>query len=517
MKRKLFASLLVLTLMLSVTSCDKPSITGNISDTTNSTVASDEVASVTFGEKDDNPTVSSADNAVGSIAEQIVSKPTTQPSQGGSSSGKNNTTTSQPAAPISSQGTATLVETKPSSSPDAEKAPEPVKPIVSSTPTVSSQTQQKPSSVAGQQPQQPASHTPLSSANYYGYKQLSASEKKLYAKIDDAVYTLTNEVVFTNTDWDSIVKTFGYYTADHPQCFWLSGTIQGSMYGDEITLFLFYSDGTTSDVYDSKKGWTTTANRDKIIKQVGDYQKKLAEVLGQISSSMSAFEMEKAIHDFVLKQVVYPNPIPNNNPSIYTAYGALINGSAVCEGYAKLFQHLCYEVGINCIQVSGVGTTESGQEAHMWNTVQLDGAWYQVDVTWDDSYRNNEILSYEYFNITDAEMFADHTIQKSGSIPTYTAPKCTATTYNYYKNYCVNVNKNGALSANAADRIRQALNRSDDKLYIVFPNGIPKNANDYIYGKHNSVSTILKSVNSSRSLDTRYSILGNRYILIKIQ
>lgn len=50
--------------------------------------------------------------------------------------------------------------------------------------------------------------------------------------------------------------------------------------------------------------------------------------------------------------------------------------SPVCEGYARAFQLLCNEAGINCIVISGTG--------HMWNAVEVDGIWYTVDCTHND-------------------------------------------------------------------------------------------------------------------------------------
>ena len=43
------------------------------------------------------------------------------------------------------------------------------------------------------------------------------------------------------------------------------------------------------------------------------------------------------------------------------------------------------EAGVDSIVVSGIGTNSEGKtENHAWNYVAIDGAWYAVDVTWDD-------------------------------------------------------------------------------------------------------------------------------------
>ena len=58
-----------------------------------------------------------------------------------------------------------------------------------------------------------------------------------------------------------------------------------------------------------------------------------------------------------------------------TAYGALINGSAVGEGYAMAYKALCDELGLECTVVLG----RLGDRLHAWNVVMLDGHYYHVD------------------------------------------------------------------------------------------------------------------------------------------
>ncbi|MGN0637925.1 MAG: transglutaminase domain-containing protein [Huintestinicola sp.] len=58
-------------------------------------------------------------------------------------------------------------------------------------------------------------------------------------------------------------------------------------------------------------------------------------------------------------------------------YDAFADRSAVCVGYSLGFQYFMDKLGIPCISV----TTDD----HIWNMVCVDGQWYHVDVTWDDS------------------------------------------------------------------------------------------------------------------------------------
>ncbi len=68
----------------------------------------------------------------------------------------------------------------------------------------------------------------------------------------------------------------------------------------------------------------------------------------------------------------------------YTAYGALVEGKAVCQGYSALFYAMCRYVGLPVLIVTGQALGDQGYENHAWNMIQLGGLWYQVDATWDE-------------------------------------------------------------------------------------------------------------------------------------
>ena len=79
----------------------------------------------------------------------------------------------------------------------------------------------------------------------------------------------------------------------------------------------------------------------------------------------------------------------------HNAFGALVGldadgtrqGEVVCQGYSDAYLLLCQRVGLPCVVISGEGRSSGtfyGYSNHMWNAIQLDGAWYAVDATWDD-------------------------------------------------------------------------------------------------------------------------------------
>ena len=84
-----------------------------------------------------------------------------------------------------------------------------------------------------------------------------------------------------------------------------------------------------------------------------------------------------SVHDYLCNNVTYVN----DYASCHDAYGTLVNGNAVCQGYAETFKIFCDLYKIPCVCITG--TANGG--AHMWNAVQMDdGLWYLLDITWDD-------------------------------------------------------------------------------------------------------------------------------------
>lgn len=111
-----------------------------------------------------------------------------------------------------------------------------------------------------------------------------------------------------------------------------------------------------------------------------------------ISEGMTVLEKVVSAHDWLVTNCQYDpyvgtgenqyiasdGTVYNEDPLVYTSYGAFVNHNVVCQGYALAFKVLMDRAGIPCCYV------RSDAMHHAWNMVQLDGNWYHVDVTWDD-------------------------------------------------------------------------------------------------------------------------------------
>ena len=84
----------------------------------------------------------------------------------------------------------------------------------------------------------------------------------------------------------------------------------------------------------------------------------------------------------------------------HTAYGSIVDGMAVCDGYSAGFYLIMEKLGIPAMIVTGEAGEAWDTGGHAWNMVQLDGNWYEVDTTWDD-YGDKTI--HDFFNLTTAD------------------------------------------------------------------------------------------------------------------
>ena len=84
------------------------------------------------------------------------------------------------------------------------------------------------------------------------------------------------------------------------------------------------------------------------------------------------------LHDRLAVWNQYGYPEGKTPIEAHTAYGALVNRTSVCQGYAMAYMYLLNRIGIESYYCS------SDTLVHGWNIVKLGGKWYHVDVTWDD-------------------------------------------------------------------------------------------------------------------------------------
>lgn len=126
------------------------------------------------------------------------------------------------------------------------------------------------------------------------------------------------------------------------------------------------------------------------------------EILGQIIvADMTDYEKEWAVYSWLIGNVEYDwrhQDILLTTPrDSFRPYGAIVNRTAVCLGFATAFQLFMDLLNVECITV--VGAAFSSESDHAWNMVRLSGEWYCVDATWDLGNAASPQWC-QYFNVT---------------------------------------------------------------------------------------------------------------------
>lgn len=179
------------------------------------------------------------------------------------------------------------------------------------------------------------------------------------------------------------------------------------MYNDDLTFNLAGLSGSTTG---GKSTFEARYSVDNYTYKL--MRSELEEAADKVSKEAlkikSEYDRIAFIHDYIAENTVYGHTYASSDGLGFEhyAYGALVEGVAVCQGYSAAFTYLCRKSGIECINVYGI----SKGEYHSWNKVLCDKKWYNVDVTWDDPVSNfKENITHDYFMLSDSDFAKDHT------------------------------------------------------------------------------------------------------------
>lgn len=247
-------------------------------------------------------------------------------------------------------------------------------------------------------------------SNDYYFSKLTAKEQLLYERLDAAcgelltsstlnaeTYTVsgekrrgTKEVSTLGLTVDQVKKVQTLFVYANPQYYFLN-----------TILFTTNSNTCALGIYDSFASGSSRASATETVRA------RMEALQTQIIDNGCVYETEAQIHELLCSELTYmdgENVLSDKTDPYYTqtVYGALTTGATVCAGYTKLYAMLCNYFGIDCISVTS--------SVHAWNQVRYGDHWYNVDVTWDDTWDRGK-----YFHITDARM--DATDQNFSHVP----------------------------------------------------------------------------------------------------
>jgi hypothetical protein len=170
-------------------------------------------------------------------------------------------------------------------------------------------------------------------------------------------------------DDDSWARPYWQVVNTHPELFYVSKSLDGGTTSSQSVSgwIVHYYKPTYNDSY-------TQADSQRFL--------NLASSIVQPIMQLTAEQKCLYLHDYLVTHCHY-DPVEPHAAEMHNAYNALVNGVAVCEGYALAYTYL---INLACApneDLSAVVVTSDSLN-HAWNLLTLGGARYYVDCTWDD-------------------------------------------------------------------------------------------------------------------------------------
>lgn len=333
----------------------------------------------------------------------------------------------------------------------------------------------------------------------YHYETLDECQKKYYRVIASGVMNLDENITIEVTkkkDYelfkDNIEIALTAFLSDHPEVFFVNDRY-------EISLI----DALAIKILKLKLNYASN-DMVEIEKMEQEMKQKLQVISDKARYCTGEYEKEEFIHDYIASNTTYFDYENYEDiPTIkHTAYGALVEGTAVCDGITKAFQLALNNSNIDSIFVTG--TTED--VAHAWCKVKIDGDYYNVDVTSDKTLgsENSKLVIHSYFNVTDQELMNTHTIDNNDKLP-----QCKATKYNYYiyNDYVIEPIDNFEY------KVEQIVKKQNSKPLLELSGGRMNNiAEDLVTALYNLNFNNYKTNNITK---IEYNKVNNNYIIVK--
>ncbi|MCI8468442.1 MAG: hypothetical protein HFJ75_02915 [Eggerthellaceae bacterium] len=191
-----------------------------------------------------------------------------------------------------------------------------------------------------------------------------------------------------------VLAALAAFDRDHPEVFWLGGAaaVGEVEAGDDLVLAMVLA----ADGFDARaeayRGQGIIGSA--IAQREADVQAALAALRAD-GADASASESVRFLNRWLVERnAVNDDPAPSvaDYPAAWECVSALAGRSGaegpVAEGYARALKVLCDRLGIPCVLADGMAAPAAGEGApgpHMWNLVQVEGAWYAVDVARNDA------------------------------------------------------------------------------------------------------------------------------------
>ncbi|WP_346698269.1 transglutaminase domain-containing protein [Catenibacillus scindens] len=239
------------------------------------------------------------------------------------------------------------------------------------------------------------------------YRQMNKSQQAAYYAMMEGFLAISPEFDVPRLENRDLTDIFFRLRLDHPEIFYVNTfSYRFTDIGDSVRMTPRY-------MFEKKK----------ILEHRKALDARVTRLVRQ-AQGLTPLEKELFIHDFITSNVTYDKLKKQYSHEII---GPLAQGIGVCEGIAKTVKILCDRLGLGCIiAVSDADPDNGVRYRHAWNLIELDGKWYHMDATFDNSLGRYGAKRFDYFNLSDRQIFADHRPSM------YLIPECGDSRRGYY-------------------------------------------------------------------------------------
>ncbi len=255
-------------------------------------------------------------------------------------------------------------------------------------------------------------------ADRYYYGKLTDREKKIYKAFYEGLKKLDSQIkTLPVPNPDGVMgRIFEAIIADNPHIYYVDGTKIKYRYSvTELVIIPTY-----------------VFTKSRIIAYNQQIQQEANRIATVITKNYGSNQLQKetALYNFFSKKFRYDErALVTKDPihicKAHSMLGVFLEGTAVCEGFAKAFKFIMNAMDMKCIVVHGQADFQGGS-AHAWNIVKIENKAYHVDPTWAMCISEKDYVRYDYLNLSDEAISVDHRDFKG-------YPKCNNDDMDYYK------------------------------------------------------------------------------------
>lgn len=222
-----------------------------------------------------------------------------------------------------------------------------------------------------------AEETPISAV--YATKESAAEELRKHLRNRETEFTMTvsASVIGSKDDMTDIISRSLEDTGDPCEGDYLRWNIK------------YYSYSTLTDRRTGTVAVTFSNTYNSTAAQEAQVDKAVDRIMAELDlAGKSNYEKISAVYSYTAKNVTYNET--SEAREVFSAYGAIVQHSAVCQGYALMLYRLLSEADVPCRVITG--TANGGN--HAWNIAEAGGKFYYLDVTWDSTLGSSKLYYF---------------------------------------------------------------------------------------------------------------------------